>query len=165
MLFRSQLMGLRWEHHLSLHPSGQPGPSLSSKSDLLKRQFSTRCGPASHCKLGSDPNSFLWPLRSRPCRDPLCLPCRRLERAGNPPPRRPGAAVFLPVQVAGPTSSNTGETPFPVGLISYLAKQVLKRTLLTLMYFSTGVTGRMRKRSGSSILGFGVAGSSSRLIS
>lgn len=46
-------------------------------------------------------------------------------------------------------------------LISYLGKQGFKMTLRTLMYFSTGVTGRMRNRSGSSILGFGVGGSSS----
>ena len=46
-------------------------------------------------------------------------------------------------------------------LISYLAKQGFKTTLRTLMYFSTGVTGWMRNRSGSSILGFGVGGPSS----
>ena len=85
-----------------------------------------------------------------------------LGRTGNPCPCGLGTAVSLPVPKAWPTCSNTVSGGVE---ISYLGKQVLKKTLRTLMYFSTGLTGRMRNRSGSSILGFGVAGSSSHLIS
>lgn len=49
--------------------------------------------------------------------------------------------------------------------ISHLGNQELKRALRTLMYLSTGVTGRMRNRWGSSILGFGVGASSPCWIS
>lgn len=91
----------------------------------------------------------------------LCLPLVGLERAGSPCPRRPGAAAFLPVRMA----RLPGARLLLAGPISYLGKKACKAILRTWIYFSTGVTGRMRNRSGSSILGLGVLASSSHLIS
>lgn len=51
------------------------------------------------------------------------------------------------------------------GLFVTGESKYLNTTWQTLMYFSTGVTGRMRNLSGSSILGFGAGALSSHSIS
>lgn len=85
------------------------------------------------------------------------------QRLGKGVETRPPTCGHHRVLTFGVGFVHVGWTRFPAGLIAYLGKQVLKMTLRTLMYFSTGVTGRMRNRSGSSILGFGVGVSSSHL--